>query len=123
MSFLDIEISQENGIFVTIIYCKPTFSGVYTHFESFLSSTHKFGMFYTLLYRRFTLCSDWKKFYRELVTLKEIFQRNGYPKSFIDKCWKNLLDRLHLIKSTSARVEKKPLHLVLPYLRPISLQV
>ena len=42
MSFLDIEISRENGKFVTAIYRKPTFSGVYTHFKSFLLSTHKY---------------------------------------------------------------------------------
>ena len=30
---------------------------------------------------------------------------------------------LHIIKPTVARVEKKALHLVLPYLEPISLQV
>ena len=70
MSFLDVEISRENGTFVTTVYRKPTFTGVYTHFESFLLSTHKFGVLYTLVYRCFTLCSDWSKFSRELVTLK-----------------------------------------------------
>ena len=59
MSFLDVEISRENGKFVTTVYRKPTFSGVYTHSESFLPSTHKFGMLYILIYRCFTLCSDW----------------------------------------------------------------
>ena len=72
-AFLDVEISQENYKFVTTIYRKPTFSGVYTHFESFLPSTHKFGILYTLVYRCFTLCSDWSKFHRELVTC-EIFK-------------------------------------------------
>ena len=57
------------------------------------------------------------------MTLKEIFQRNGYPKSFKDKCFKKFLDRLHIIKPTSATMEKKTLHLVLPYLGSISLQV
>ena len=123
MSFLDVEISRENGKFVTTVYRKPTFSSVYTHFESFLPSSQKFGMFYTLVYRCFTLCSDWSKFHRELVTSKESFQRNGYPKSFIDKCFKNFLDRLHIIKLNSATVKKKALLLVLPYLGPISLQV
>ena len=123
MSFLDVEISRENAKFLTTVYRKPTFSGVYTHFESFLPSTQKFGMLYTLVYRCFTLCSDWSKFHRELVTLKEIFQRNGYPKSFIDKCFKKFLDRLHIIKSSSETVEKKALCLVFPYLGPISLQV
>ena len=71
---------------------------------------------YTLVYRCFTLYSEWSKLHRELVALKEIFQRNGYPKSFIEKCFKKFLDRLHIIKPTSATVEKKALHLVLPYL-------
>ena len=77
----------------------------------------------TLIYRCFTLCSDWSKCHRELVILKEIFQRNGYPKSFVNKCFKKFLDRLHIIKPTSATMEKKTLHLVLPYLGSISLQV
>ena len=46
-------------------------------------------MLYTLAYGFSTLCSDWKKFHKELVTLKETFQRNDYPKSFIDKCLKS----------------------------------
>ena len=81
---LDVENSQENNKFVTTVYRKPTFRGVYTHFESSLPSTHKFGMFHTLVYRWCTLCSDWTKFHRELLTLKKIYQRNGYPTSFID---------------------------------------
>ena len=47
------------------------------------------------------------------MTLKEIFKRNGYPKSFTDKCFMKFLDRLHIIKLTSATVEKMALGLVL----------
>ena len=36
LSFLDVEVSREKGKFVTTVYRKPTFSGVYTHFETFL---------------------------------------------------------------------------------------
>ena len=35
MSFLDIAIIRENKTFTTSVYSKPTFSGDYTHFESF----------------------------------------------------------------------------------------
>ena len=101
----------------------PLVLPLYTHFESFLTSTHKFGMPHSLVYRCFTLCSHWTKFHRELVTLKEILQRNVYPKSFIDKSIEKFLDRLHIIKPTLANVEKNPLRLVLPYLGPISLHV
>ena len=63
MSFSDVEISPENSKFETTVYRKPTFGGVYTQFGSFLPSTHKFS-----IYRCFTLCSDWSKFHRKLVT-------------------------------------------------------
>ena len=56
MSFLDVEISRENGKFVTTVNRKPTFSGVYTHFQRFLPSTQKFSLLYTLAHRYFTLC-------------------------------------------------------------------
>ena len=50
-SFLDVQIIREDNTFVTSVYRKPTFSGVYTHFDSFLPSTYKFGTVYTLGYR------------------------------------------------------------------------
>ena len=84
LSFLDIEISREKGKFVTTVYRKPTFSGVYTHFESFLPTIYKFGMGYTLPYRCFKICSDWIKFPEELSFLKQVFLKKGYPLSFID---------------------------------------
>ena len=34
LSFLDVEVSREKGKFVTTVYRKPTFSGVYTHFAN-----------------------------------------------------------------------------------------
>ena len=45
MSFLDVQIFRE---YKTSVYRKPTFSGVYTHFDTFLPSIFKFGTVYTL---------------------------------------------------------------------------
>ena len=44
LSFLDVNVFRDYGQFVTNVYRKTTFSGVYTHFESFLPATYKFGM-------------------------------------------------------------------------------
>ena len=105
MSFLDLEFSQGDS---RCNFCLlQTRSGVYTHFEGFLASIHKFGMLSTLVYRCFTLRSDWTKFCRELVTLNGIFQRNVYL-TFIEKCFKKFLERLHIVKLTLATTEKKP---------------
>ena len=79
LSFLDVEISREQGKFVTTVYRKPIFSGVYTHFESFLPTVYKFGMVYTLVYRGFKICSDWTKFHEELSFLKQVFLKKRIP--------------------------------------------
>ena len=84
MSFLDIAIICEDKTFTTSVYRKPTSSGVYTHFNSFLSSTYKFGTVYILAYRCFRISSSWTKLHNELGCLKETFLRNSYPKDFIN---------------------------------------
>ena len=61
MSFLNIEIISEDKTFTTSVYHKATFSGVYTHFDSFLPSTYQFGTVYTLTYRCLRICSSWAK--------------------------------------------------------------
>ena len=38
--FLDIEISGHNEQFKTFIYRKSTFSGIFTHYKSYLDQTH-----------------------------------------------------------------------------------
>ena len=49
LSFLDVEVIREQAKFTTTIYRKPTFSVVYSNFESFLPSVYKFGVVYTLV--------------------------------------------------------------------------
>ena len=105
-----------------IVYRKPTFSGVYTHFESFLPTIYKFGMVYTLAYRCFKICSDWTKFHEELSFLKQVFLKNGYPLSLIDNCFKRFVDKLFIKSPQLITVERKTLFLSLPYLGEISLQ-
>ena len=51
MLFLEVQIIRENKTFTTSDYSKLTFSGVYSHFDSFLPSTHRFGTVYALVYR------------------------------------------------------------------------
>ena len=56
----------------------------------------------------------------ELVKDKDIFKKNGYPISFIDRCIKTFLDKLHTPKINITTVEKKQLLTVLPYLGVVS---
>ena len=54
--FFDVQIIREDKTFTTSVYRKPTFSGAYTHFDSFSPSAYKFGTVYTLAYRCLRIC-------------------------------------------------------------------
>ena len=54
--------------------------------------------------------------------LREIFQKNGYPENFIDRCFKLFLNKIDILKEKVPKVVKKPLRLDLPFLETISLQ-
>ena len=114
MPFLDVNIIREKDKFTTSVYRKPTFSGIYNHFDSLLPSSNKIGLLNILLYRCFRIFSDQTKFHLELVKLKDVLKNNGYPENFINTCFK-----VFLHKKTLITVPKKTLFLVVPYLGPL----
>ena len=123
LSFLDITITRENNKFVTSVYHKPTFSGVFTNFESFIPEMHKRGLLETLLHRSFRLCSSYENFHREIETLKSIFKHNNYPQNFVNQCIKKFLNKLFIKKDLNFMVPKRELTFVLPYLGKLSLDL
>ena len=120
MPFLDVNAFSENGKFVTNVYRKETFTGVYTNFSSFIPLEHKFGLVYTLLHRCFCLVSDMSKFHFEIEKLKEILLSNGYSNKFIDKCISKFMNKLYIKKPVMLTVPKKQLYLVLPFMEKMS---
>ena len=71
LAFLDIKISRENDSFVTSIFRKTTFSGVYMNFRSFLPYQFKTNLILTLLHRVFSISYNWSIFFKELKNLKQ----------------------------------------------------
>ena len=67
LAFLDVFVTRDldNSMFVTSVYRKPTFSGVYTNFDSFIPSSYKSGLVYTLLYRSYQICTHWHQIHTE----------------------------------------------------------
>ena len=59
-SLLDIKICCENSKLKTYVHRKPTFSGVFTNFESFIPTVQKFGFVYT--YHCFNITSSYETF-------------------------------------------------------------
>ena len=71
LAFLDVLVSREGGKFTTSLYRKPTFSGLYSNFMSFMPILYKKGLIKTLFYRAFMLCCDWNRFHKEVSFLKD----------------------------------------------------
>ena len=122
MFFLDINIIHEQSKFTNSIHCKPTFSRVYTHFDSFLPFTYKIGMTHKLSFRCFWIWQGWTKFCLELVKLMDVFESNGYPENFINNFFKTYLNNKHRKQREVITAHKKPLFFVLPCLGRLTLQ-
>ena len=92
ISFLDISISRNNNALETSIFRKPTFSGVYTNFNSFLPTEYKRKLLRTFLYRTYNICSSYLQIHEEIIHLKSVWQKNSFPLSFIDNCINTFLN-------------------------------
>ena len=65
LSFLDILISRSDNGFKIFVYLRPTFSGLYSKFNSFIYDQYKIGLIFTLLFiRSFSIVSDFSRFQR-----------------------------------------------------------
>ena len=54
--------------------------------------------------------------------MKQVFLENGYPVSFIESCFKQIVDKLFIKRPQLTTVEKKTLFMSLSYLGEMSLQ-
>ena len=119
-SFLDIKITRHNQQFKTSVYRKPTFSGVFTHYESYVDQTYKKSLIDTLLFWCFSVCSDYTSFHLEVEKLREILKKNSYPSGIIEQSIRSFLNKLHVPKKVIPAVPKKKHFIILPYLGTLS---
>ena len=85
LSFLDIEISRDKNLFITSVYGKPTFSGVFSHYDSFISRGYKFNLASTLIFAAILFVAVWNFSIKRLWNLKKFLKRVDMTLSF-DRC-------------------------------------
>ena len=76
LPFLDVNVIRDADRFSSTVHRKATFSGVYTHFESFMPETYQRGLISTLLYRAHAISSSYKSLHEEVENLKRIFAKD-----------------------------------------------
>ena len=91
--FLDVLVERCDSSFLTSVYKKPTFTGLYLSWHSFAPRSRKLNLIRCISYKALNICSDCK-IEDELKVIKDIFINNGYPEEVIEDNIKFTLTRL-----------------------------
>ena len=85
LPFLDILIiKQADGTLTTQVYHKPTYTGLYLRWDSFVQKQ-------CLIHRAWHICSCSEHFSQEMDFVKYVLMKNGYPQNFINSIFKKFL--------------------------------
>ena len=84
LPFMDVRVTRTKSGILTSIYRKPTFTGLYSPWDSFSSNTYKVNLIRSLTHRIIRICSP-SVVEEELSLLRNILAKNGYPGQILDK--------------------------------------
>ena len=84
LPFMDVLVQRRNGRFLRSVYRKPTFTGLYTRWDSFAPTHQKVALIKSLSSRARKICSE-SMLEQEFEKLTNIFLENGYPTGVINK--------------------------------------
>ena len=94
--FLDINITYHNNQNKTSVYRNPTFSGVFTHYESYIDQSYKKLLMFTLLSCCYSIRSDYTLFHLEVEKPREILKKNSNPPCIIEPSIRTFLNALYV---------------------------
>ena len=121
LCFLDVLVCRkDNGDIFTNFYRKPTFSGLYISWDSFLPLAYKKSLVNSFVYRAWRIFSSYELFHSELNFLRTVLAANSYPRTFVETIIRNFLDKQF---STSLPVfgpHKKKVFLSLPFIGDVT---
>ena len=113
LPFLDVFVHKTSTAFLTSVYRKSTFSGLYTRQDSFCPQQRKINLIKTLVYR--TLMISSKCFLGdEIKFIKSTLSTNGYPLSVLDGVVNDVMIKFD--RASRYAVNKCPVHLRLLYI-------
>ena len=95
------------------VYRKPTFTGLYTRFDSFSARKQKVSLINCLIDRTYKISSE-KFLQSDLKKLKSVFFSNGYPERIHDRAFNQSE------KDQPIGPAKCPIYLKLPWIGQIS---
>ena len=101
LPFLDCLISRKNNTFETSVYRKQSFTGLGMSFYSFIPFSFKLNSIKTLIFRGYTISSNYFNMHTEFDFLMDFFTKNGFPKNLIYSQISKFLSKRERIESNS----------------------
>ena len=120
--FLYVSINRIDG-FSTSVNRKPTFTGLFTTFDSFIPSSFKRGLIYSLLNNTLEYAHPHHIFQSEVIKLKEFLVNNDYSVALFDRCLSIFLDKIFSPPINNITVPKRVVYFCLPFTGTHSLQI
>lgn len=111
LPFLDVPVGSTPVGFLTSVYRKPTFSGLYLTWDSFAPRSRKINLIRTRTHCALMLCSKCR-LDAELKKLKQLLLMNSYPECFLTATTEQKINKFN--ESHRYSPSKCPVYLRLP---------
>ena len=86
LSFIGVNVLKTDNGFMSSIHLNKHIQGYIQIFVLILPDTYKKGAFTGLLFRIYSICSNWSIVNDEFAKLRKMFADNCYPTYLLDKC-------------------------------------
>ena len=123
LPFLDIQVTRQNGKFITSVFRKATFTGLGLNFLSFSPTLYKLNSVRTLINRAYNVCSDFNLFHEDIMFLLNYFTENSYPSFLFYKILRVFLNSKFEPRPIITTVKKDIKYIKLPYLGQTSYNI
>ena len=117
LPFMDVRVRKEENVFTTAVYRKPTFTGLYTRWDSYCPTSQKIALVRSLVQRARKICSP-QYLDGEMEMLQSIFEKNGYPGPIVSRVIQQTLESEP--RPTSQQRKEDKVFIRLPWLGPKS---
>ena len=117
LPFLDVLVYKDDSCFLTGVYRKPTFTGLYICWDSFCPKKYKLNLIKSLVHRALIICSK-SKLVGEIDFITETLCNNSFPEDIVQSVIGDKIAHFHKTKVASA--QRCPVYSKLPWLGEIS---
>ena len=119
-----LKVKTRKGV-ETKTFRKPTFTGLYINWQSYVPPKFKKNLLFTPLDRAYKICNSYAFIYQEFQKISTLLQKSGFPTHFIDHHIAKFLNQKYQKCQTINSTEtSKPrlLFIRLPYVHLMSNQ-